>query len=189
MPSPATASSIRCASCSRSTTKRACATVSGRTLNSTVRQVVGRHALPDLLSPKRDDIMGNIKDRVNTAGKAFGIEVIDVRIVRTDLPEQIADNVYARMRSERERIASQLRAEGEEIKQTIIANADRQRIVILAEATRQGQIPARHWRRRTQPHPRRGIRTGPRVLQVLSPHGRLPRSVAGRGHHLGAVAG
>ena len=112
----------------------------GRTLNSTVRQVVGRHALPDLLSPKRDDIMGNIKDRVNTAGKAFGIEVIDVRIVRTDLPEQIADNVYARMRSERERIASQLRAEGEEIKQTIIANADRQRIVILAEATRQGQI-------------------------------------------------
>ena len=112
----------------------------GRTLNSSVREVVGRHALPDLLSPKRDEIMGDIKDRVNKAGEAFGIEVVDVRIVRTDLPEQIAQNVYARMRSERERIANQLRAEGEEIKQTITANADRQRIVILAEANRQGQI-------------------------------------------------
>ena len=112
----------------------------GRTLNSSVREVVGRHALPDLLSPKRDDIMGSIKDRVNTAGAVFGIEVVDVRIVRTDLPEQIANNVYARMRSERERIANQLRAEGEEIKQTIPATADRQRVVILAEANRQGQI-------------------------------------------------
>lgn len=112
----------------------------GRTLNSSVRQVMGRHALPDLLSPKRDDIMGNIKDSVNKAGDAFGIEVVDVRIGRTDLPEQIANNVFARMRSERERIANKLRAEGEEIKQTITATADRQRTVILAEASRQGQI-------------------------------------------------
>ena len=112
----------------------------GRTLNSSVREVMGRHALPDLLSPKRDDIMGNIKDRVNKAGEAFGIEVVDVRIGRTDLPEQIANNVFARMRSERERVANKLRAEGDEIKQTITANADRQRIVILAEANRQGQI-------------------------------------------------
>ena len=112
----------------------------GRTLNSSVRQVMGRHALPDLLSPKRDDIMGNIKDSVNKAGEAFGIEVVDVRIGRTDLPEQIANNVFARMRSERERIANKLRAEGEEIKQTITATADRQRTVILAEASRQGQI-------------------------------------------------
>ena len=112
----------------------------GRTLNSSVRQVMGRHALPDLLSLKRDDIMGNIKDSVNKAGEAFGIEVVDVRIGRTDLPEQIANNVFARMRSERERIANKLRAEGEEIKQTITATADRQRTVILAEASRQGQI-------------------------------------------------
>ena len=112
----------------------------GRTLNSSLRQVMGRHALPDLLSPKRDDIMGNIKDNVNKAGESFGIEVVDVRIGRTDLPEQIANNVFARMRSERERIANQLRAEGEEIKQTITSTADRQRTVILAEASRQGQI-------------------------------------------------
>ena len=112
----------------------------GRTLNSNIREVMGRHALPDLLSPKRDDIMGNIRESVNQAGEAFGIEVVDVRIGRTDLPEQIADNIFARMRSERERIANQLRAEGEEIKQTITANADRQRTVILAEANRQGQI-------------------------------------------------
>jgi len=112
----------------------------GRTLNSSVRQVMGQHALPDLLSPKRDDIMGTIKEKVNKAGESFGIKIVDVRIGRTDLPEQIANNVFARMRSERERIANKLRAEGEEIKQTITSTADRQRTVILAEASRKGQI-------------------------------------------------
>lgn len=112
----------------------------GRALNSTLREVVGRYGLPDLLSPKRDEIMGHIKRQVNTIGTSFGIDVVDVRISRTDLPEQIANNVFDRMRSEREREANKLRAEGEEIKATITAQADRERVVILAEANRQAQI-------------------------------------------------
>lgn len=113
----------------------------GATLNSALRNVAGLHPLVDLLSPKRDEIMSSIQQQVsNVAGSAFGIQIVDVRISRTDLPAEISANVYARMRSERTREANQLRAEGDEIKQTITAQADRDRIAILAEANRQAQV-------------------------------------------------
>lgn len=113
----------------------------GATLNSSVRNVVGLHPLVDLLSPKRDEIMASIQDQVKrVAGTAFGIQIVDVRISRTDLPGEISANVYERMRSERTREANQLRAEGDEIKQRITAEADRERVTILAEANRQAQI-------------------------------------------------
>lgn len=113
----------------------------GATLNSSVRNVVGLHPLIDLLSSKRDEIMARIQDEVRRiAGSAFGIEIVDVRISRTDLPTEISANVYERMRSERLREANQLRAEGDEIKQRITSEADRQRVTIMAEANRQAQI-------------------------------------------------
>lgn len=112
----------------------------GRTLNSSVRNELGLHPLGDLLSDKRGDIMSRIQDRVNEVAKGFGVEVVDVRIGRTDLPEDISKNVYDRMRSEREREANLLRAEGDELKQKITAEADRDRTVILAEANRTAQI-------------------------------------------------
>ena len=108
----------------------------GATLNSSVRNVVGLHPLTDLLSPERDNIMRRIHDEVNTVAEdQFGIEIVDVRIGRSDLPVEIANNVFDRMRSEREREANLLRAEGDEIKQRITATADKKRIVILADAT------------------------------------------------------
>jgi membrane protease subunit HflC len=113
----------------------------GATLNSSLRNVAGLHPLIDLLSPKRDEIMSSIQQQVSSvAGGAFGIQIVDVRISRTDLPAEISANVYERMRSERTREANQLRAEGDEIKQTITAQADRDRIAILAEANRQAQV-------------------------------------------------
>lgn len=113
----------------------------GATLNSSVRNVAGQHPLDDLLSSKRDEIMSRIQDEVKrVAAPAFGIEIVDVRISRTDLPGEISANVYERMRSERLREANQLRAEGDEIKQRITSEADRQRVAILAEANRQSQI-------------------------------------------------
>ena len=112
----------------------------GKTLNSNVRNALGLHELADLLSPQRTIIMGNIQDQVKATATAFGIEVIDVRIGRTELPDEISANVYQRMRSEREREANLLRAEGDELKQRITADADRQRVVILAEAQKQAQI-------------------------------------------------
>lgn len=112
----------------------------GRTLNSSVRNELGLHPLSELLSEKRGEIMSRIQDRVNDVAKSFGVEVVDVRIGRTDLPEDISKNVYDRMRSEREREANLLRAEGDELKQKITADADRERTIILAEANRTSQI-------------------------------------------------
>ncbi len=112
----------------------------GGILNSSVRNHMGLNSLPALLSEKRDDIMAAIQETVKTAGHTFGVEVVDVRIGRTDLPEDISKNVFDRMRSEREREANLLRAEGDEAKQRVTADADRQRVFIIAEAEKQAQI-------------------------------------------------
>ncbi|MDP6603574.1 MAG: protease modulator HflC [Rhodospirillales bacterium] len=113
----------------------------GATLNSSVRNVVGLHPLTDLLSPERDNIMRRIHVEVNTVAEdQFGIEIVDVRIGRTDLPEEIANNVFDRMRSEREREANLLRAEGDEIKQRITATADKKKTVILADANQKSEV-------------------------------------------------
>jgi len=114
--------------------------VFGRNLNAGVRNELGLHDLTALLSPQRGDIMGKIQERLNVTAKSFGINVVDIRIVRTDLPKEISQNVYERMRSEREREANRMRAEGEEIKKTITSKADRERTVILAEARKDAQI-------------------------------------------------
>ncbi len=114
--------------------------VFGGRLNSAVRAEVAKVGLADMVSGKRDQVMQSIAVLLKSQEAEFGVEVIDVRIGRTDLPEDISNDVYNRMRSEREREANKLRAEGDEIKQTITANADRQKTVILAEATRKAQI-------------------------------------------------
>lgn len=111
-----------------------------KTLNSSIRSELGQHPLEDLLSEKRVILMENVSQKVARVGKVFGIEVVDVLIGRTDLPEDISKNVYDRMRSEREREANLLRAQGDEAKQRVTADADRQKIVILAEARKQAQI-------------------------------------------------
>ncbi|MRG71070.1 protease modulator HflC [Alphaproteobacteria bacterium HT1-32] len=109
-------------------------------INSAMREVMGRLDLTDLLSEKRDDVMKTINEQVNQEGARYGIKILDVRIGRTELPEEISRNVYDRMRTERQREANKLRAEGEEIAATIRAEADRQRTVIVAEAERESAI-------------------------------------------------
>jgi len=112
----------------------------GQILNGSVRNEMGKHPLVNLLSKKRDDIMELIQARASKAAKRFGVKVVDVRIGRTDLPEEISKNVYERMRSERIQEANELRAEGDEKKIEIMSNADRQKTVILAEANKTSQI-------------------------------------------------
>jgi membrane protease subunit HflC len=109
-------------------------------LNSAVRTEVARNSLADLLSDQRASIMTQIADTLKSQAPEFGVEVIDVRIGRTDLPEQTSQSVYNRMRSERNAQAAQLRAEGEELKAKIQAEADRDRTIILADANRSSQI-------------------------------------------------
>ena len=83
--------------------------------------------------------MAQIRDEVSAQGKSFGIDVIDVRIRRADLPEENSQAIFARMKSEREQQAAQYRGEGAEAAQTVRANAERERTVILAEAQRDAQ--------------------------------------------------
>jgi modulator of FtsH protease HflC len=112
----------------------------GNRINSIVRTEVARVGLAELLSDARSQLMGRIADELKSQGPDFGVEVVDVRIGRTDLPDATSQAVYNRMRSARVAQAAQLRAEGEEMKARIQAEADRERTVILAEATRLAQI-------------------------------------------------
>ena len=112
----------------------------GRILNAAVRGVIAQYPLTALLSIERETIMSIIESQVVINEKNFGIRIMDVRIGRTDLTEQVANNVYQRMRSEREKEANLLRAEGEELSKEIKASANRQKTVIIAEAERTSSI-------------------------------------------------
>ena len=114
--------------------------VFGGRLNAAVRAEIGKILLGEMLSEKRNDVMARITEQMKSQAPDFGIEVVDVRIGRTDLPKETAQSVYNRMRSERVAEAQKLRSEGAKIKAEIQADADRQRTVILAEARRTSQI-------------------------------------------------
>jgi len=109
-------------------------------INSAMRAELGQATLAELLSEKRDELMGNIRDAVNGEAKRQGIEIVDVRIGRADLPEQTSQAIYARMRTEREREAAEFRAQGQELAQEIKSRADRERTVLIAEAQKESQI-------------------------------------------------
>lgn len=112
----------------------------GSIMSDSLRRVIGNVELAAVVSDKRAGIMRQIRDEVNGQAKGFGIDVIDVRIRRADLPDENSKAIYARMSSEREREAKQFRAEGERQAQQIRADADRQRTEILADAQKQSQI-------------------------------------------------
>ena len=111
----------------------------GALVSGSLRQVVGNVTLSALLSPERAKIMRQIKDEVAVQAKPFGIDVVDVRLRRVDLPPQNSEAIYARMRSERQQQAALYRGEGTQAAKTVRANADRERTVILADAQRQAQ--------------------------------------------------
>ncbi len=114
--------------------------VFGQRLNSSIRAEIGKIFLGDMLTDKRAQIMAEIADQMKQNAKAFGVEVIDVRIGRTDLPLDTAQSVYNRMRSDRIASAAEIRSVGEQQKLNIESQADRERTVILAEAQRQSEI-------------------------------------------------
>jgi len=109
-------------------------------VNNSARRVLGGVMLPSVLSTEREQIMHGIQVQVEEAAKALGVEVVDVRLRRADLPQQTSQAIFNRMVSERQREAAEARAQGAERAQEIRAGAERERTVILAEATRQSQI-------------------------------------------------
>ena len=108
--------------------------------NSVVRDVVGNSTLTKVLSEERTQLLAEIVQKLNIPASQFGIQIVDVRFRRTDLPDEVSERVYARMRAEREREAKEFRAEGFEVAQEITANADREAIVLKAEAKRTAEI-------------------------------------------------
>ncbi len=109
-------------------------------INSTLRGVLATVELQTVLSGERRQLMRRITDSVNTEAEKFGIEIVDVRIKRADLPQENSQAIYRRMNAEREREAKEFRARGAEESQKIKADADRQKAVMLAEARRTAEI-------------------------------------------------
>ncbi|HVZ08795.1 protease modulator HflC [Rhodopila sp.] len=103
-------------------------------VTGSLRRVLGTNTLLDVLSADRERIMSTIRTQVNNEMRNFGVNVVDVRIRRADLPEENTQAILARMQSERQRVAAQARAEGAEASARIKADADRERTVLLADA-------------------------------------------------------
>lgn len=108
-------------------------------LESSLRLVLGSATIEQVVRDKRSELMEAIQSRVNTDAKDLGVEIIDVRIMRADLPKDISASIYKRMQTERHQEAAQFRGEGEEQSRRIRADADRQVTVIRAEATRDSE--------------------------------------------------
>lgn len=109
-------------------------------LYSNVRETLGRHTLREIVSEKRAELLEQVTKRSDENARGFGIEVIDVRVKRVDLPEKNEQNVFSRMRTERERLAKKFRAEGEEEARKITSGADKEVRILMAEARKQSDI-------------------------------------------------
>lgn len=109
-------------------------------LESTLRSVIGNTPMSNILTPQRVELMGKISKELAQQAGPYGIEIVDVRFKRVDLPPQNSDAVYNQMRSQRAQEAAGIRAEGANRALQLRAQADRDRIVILAEAQRKSSI-------------------------------------------------
>jgi len=108
-------------------------------LQEALRNQISQRTLRETVSDARSSMTQVLVDNANDAAKTLGVEIVDVRIKRIDLPEEVSESVYNRMRAERSRVANELRSQGTEASETIKANANRERQVVLAEAERDAQ--------------------------------------------------
>ncbi len=110
-----------------------------RSLRDALNNEIAKRTVNDVISASREQVISGIRDRVNADAKRLGVEVVDVRIKRVDLADEIRDSVFRRMESERKAIANERRSSGAAESEKIRANADRQRDVLLAQAYRRAQ--------------------------------------------------
>jgi membrane protease subunit HflC len=108
-------------------------------INSVLREEIGKRNVREVVSGERDKIMQVVRDKVLQDAKPFGIEIVDVRLKRVELPADVSESVYRRMEAERRAVAAQLRSQGASDAEKIRAEADRDREVIIAEAYRDAQ--------------------------------------------------
>jgi membrane protease subunit HflC len=107
---------------------------------SELRVEIGTHDLHDVVTETRDSIMAKVTKEANVKAAEYGIEVVEVRIKRTDLPPEVANSIFNRMRTERERIAMEYRSEGKEEATKIRAETDKEKTILVAQAYKQEQI-------------------------------------------------
>jgi membrane protease subunit HflC len=110
-----------------------------QTVSGTLREEFGVRTLNEVVSGERENIMRQVREKVDQDLKRIGVEIVDVRLKRVDLPQEVSESVYGRMQAERKRIANELRSTGAAEAERIRADADRQREIILAEAYRDAQ--------------------------------------------------
>lgn len=110
-----------------------------QTINASLRDEFGNRTVHDVISGERDLIMEIMRQKADVDARKIGVEVVDVRLKRVDLPREVSESVYRRMEAERKRVANELRSTGAAESEKIRADADRQREVILAEAYREAQ--------------------------------------------------
>jgi len=110
-----------------------------QTISDSLQAEFGRRTLHDVVSGQRDEIMSVVREKVDKELRRIGVEIVDVRLKRVDLPQEVSESVYRRMEAERKRVANELRSTGAAEAERIRADADRQREVILAEAYRDAQ--------------------------------------------------
>jgi membrane protease subunit HflC len=108
-------------------------------INTSLRNEFGKRTIQEVVSEDRLELMTALTKEIDTQATELGVDVVDVRVKKIDLPPEVSESVYNRMRAERERVARDLRAKGSEAAERIRADADRQRTVILAEAYREAE--------------------------------------------------
>jgi membrane protease subunit HflC len=109
-------------------------------VNDGLRAQFGRSTISQVVSENRDEIMQSLSSEINDSAQSLGIEVIDVRIKRIDLPDEVSVSVFERMRAERQQVAAEHRADGEKVSETIRAQADEQAVIVIATAENESRI-------------------------------------------------
>ena len=109
-------------------------------INAALRDEFGKRTVQEVISGERSQIMETIAKKGDDKSSDIGVEIVDVRVKQIDFPDDISDSIYQRMRTERQRVASELRAQGAEEAEKIQADADRQRTEILAQAYREAEL-------------------------------------------------
>ena len=110
-----------------------------QTVNAGLREEFGKRTVHEVVSGERDKIMEEMRDKADLDARKIGVQIVDVRLKRVDLPTEVSESVYRRMEAERKRVANELRSEGAAEAEKIRADADKQREVIVAEAYRDAQ--------------------------------------------------
>lgn len=110
-----------------------------QTVNAGLREEFGKRTVHDVVSGERDKIMEQMREKADLDARKIGVQIVDVRVKRVDLPTEVSESVYRRMEAERKRVANELRSQGSAEAEKVRADADKQREVIVAEAYRDAQ--------------------------------------------------